>query len=308
MKTIKIIITIWILAAVIAGVFGDVTVAGETGATTAGFLEIGVGARALGMGGAFTSIADNPSAVYWNPAGLRRMITSQAEFSHQSWYQDINIENLLVTFPGKKVSFGAGMTYLSFGQIQSFDEDGDQGEDLSMYNMAVSFCAAVDITEDIAFGASAKYIEQSFDIVKGHAFAGDFGLLAGYGGISFGLAAVNIGTKVKYIAVEEDLPAAIRAGLSFRQFDNRALISLEGYSPFSGQLSLHQGFEFNILDQLYARSGLIYHTGANAGADAISYNLGCGLGYGMGRFDYTFIPADDYGTDAVHNFSVSLSW
>lgn len=36
----------------------------------ASFLEIGVGARSLGMGGAFCSIADDESAFYWNPAGL----------------------------------------------------------------------------------------------------------------------------------------------------------------------------------------------------------------------------------------------
>ena len=32
-----------------------------------------VGTRALGMGGAFVAVADDPSAVYWNPAGLPRM-------------------------------------------------------------------------------------------------------------------------------------------------------------------------------------------------------------------------------------------
>lgn len=34
------------------------------------FLEIGAGARAVGMGGAFTAVADDPSAFYWNPSGL----------------------------------------------------------------------------------------------------------------------------------------------------------------------------------------------------------------------------------------------
>jgi len=308
MKTIKIIIGIWILAAILAGVFGEVSVAGETGSTTAGFLKIGVGARALGMGGAFTSIADNPSAIYWNPAGLRRMDDAQAEFSHQSWYQDINIENFQISFPGRKVSFGAGLTYLSFGKIQSYDADGNAGDELSMYNMAASAGAAVDVTENISIGLTAKYIEQSFDIVKGRAFAGDLGLMAEYGGINIGLAAVNIGTKVKYISAQEDLPAAIRTGLSFRQFDNRALFSLEAYSPFQGRLSLHQGLEFGLLDQLCARSGLIYHAGSVDNTDAISYNLGLGISYGKGRFDYTFIPADEYGSDAVHNFTISLSW
>jgi hypothetical protein len=308
MKTIKIIIAIWVMAAVIAGVFGNVTIAGELGSTTAGFLKVGVGARALGMGGAFTSIADNPSAVYWNPAGLRRMEMSQAEFSHQSWYQDVNIENLQIAFPGRKVSFGAGLTYLSFGQIQSFDEFGEPGDELSMYNMAFTLSAAADVTENVAIGISAKYIEQSFDILKGTAFAGDIGLMANYGGIQVGVAAVNIGTKVKYISVEEKLPAAARLGFSFRQFDNKALISVEAYSPFDGQLSLHQGLEMSLYEHFHARSGLIYRTGTLSDVNALSYNLGLGLGYGSGKFDYTFIPSDYYGSDAVHSFTISLSW
>ena len=308
MKTIRIIIAIWIFAAVIAGVFGDVTIAGELGSTTAGFLNIGVGARAIGMGGAFTSVADNSSAIYWNAAGLRRLENSQAEFSHQSWYQDVTIENLQIAFPGKKVSFGAGLTYLNFGQIKSFDAAGDPGEELSMYNMAFSLSAATDITENVSVGASIKYIEQSFDIVKGTAFAGDVGVMANYSGVSVGLTAVNLGTKMTFISEKEDLPAALRFGLSFHQFDNKALFSFDAYSPFEGQLTLHQGLEMNLYDQMYARSGLIYQTETVSDANALSYNLGIGLGYGSGSFDYTFIPSDDYGTDAVHNFTISFSW
>src|ERR1700722_3572912 len=33
-------------------------------------LDLGVGARALGMGGAFVGLADDSTATYWNPAGL----------------------------------------------------------------------------------------------------------------------------------------------------------------------------------------------------------------------------------------------
>lgn len=308
MRTIKIVIAIWALAGLLAGVFGEVSIAGDLGTTTAGFLNIGVDARALGMGGAFTSIADNPSAIYWNVAGLRNLEDPQVEFSHQSWYQDVNIENLLIAFPGRKISFGAGLTYLSFGQVQSFDEFGEQGEDLSMYNLAFAVSAAADLTEDISIGLSAKYIEQSFDIVRGSAFAGDFGIIAGYEGVRMGIALVNVGTKIRYISVEEELPAAVRMGFSFRQFNSKALFSLDGYAPFKGSFSIHQGLEVNIFEQLYARTGLIYQTQTGTDENALAYNLGLGIGYGKGRFDYTIMPSDNYGTDIVHNFTISLAW
>ncbi|HID92967.1 MAG TPA: hypothetical protein EYP60_02615 [bacterium (Candidatus Stahlbacteria)] len=47
---------------------------GQGNAAYAGeFLHMGVGARPIGMGGAFTSVADDPSAGYWNPAGLTQL-------------------------------------------------------------------------------------------------------------------------------------------------------------------------------------------------------------------------------------------
>ena len=45
----------------------------EEGSHAAEFLSHGVGARALGMGSSFVSIADDATAVYWNPAGLAQI-------------------------------------------------------------------------------------------------------------------------------------------------------------------------------------------------------------------------------------------
>jgi hypothetical protein len=47
---------------------------GTTGAVA---LEIPVNPRAIAMGQAFTAVADDSSAVYWNPAGLNQMQGSE---------------------------------------------------------------------------------------------------------------------------------------------------------------------------------------------------------------------------------------
>jgi hypothetical protein len=51
------------------------------GTAAADFLTIGAGARSLGMGGAYTAIAQGPEAIYWNPAGLAAMTGPEATYS-----------------------------------------------------------------------------------------------------------------------------------------------------------------------------------------------------------------------------------
>ena len=43
-------------------------------------LGLGVGARAMSMGGAFSALADDASALYWNPAGMTNMKNGEEMF------------------------------------------------------------------------------------------------------------------------------------------------------------------------------------------------------------------------------------
>src|SRR5579864_5665137 len=45
----------------------------DKGTTTANFLKLGVGARAEAMGEAYTAVADDATALHWNPAGITRV-------------------------------------------------------------------------------------------------------------------------------------------------------------------------------------------------------------------------------------------
>ena len=50
------------------------------------FMALGVGARALGMGGAFVSLADDATAAYWNPAGIIQATSREASFMHSETF------------------------------------------------------------------------------------------------------------------------------------------------------------------------------------------------------------------------------
>ncbi|MDZ7371049.1 MAG: hypothetical protein ONB12_07765, partial [candidate division KSB1 bacterium] len=61
----------------------------KVGTTAAGFLNIDVGARAIGMGGAYVAVSDDAMSMYWNAAGISRINGSQAVFTHNRWLADI---------------------------------------------------------------------------------------------------------------------------------------------------------------------------------------------------------------------------
>src|SRR5437762_2619295 len=60
------------------------------------FLKIAVGARATGMGGAFVAVADDPSAVFWNAAGVARIDAdkSMLEFNHANWPAGLRFDHV----------------------------------------------------------------------------------------------------------------------------------------------------------------------------------------------------------------------
>jgi hypothetical protein len=105
------------------------------------FLKVGVGARALGMGGAFVALADDVSATYWNPAGIVSVTAPEAEAMHAEQFGEIiNYDFVAVAFPlsspgEKKTSLAAAFIRLSVDEIpytkdldwEDFGVDGTEG-------------------------------------------------------------------------------------------------------------------------------------------------------------------------------------
>lgn len=83
------------------------------------YLKMGVGARALGMGSAFTAVADDSTAAFWNPAGLALLEKSEASFMHANLtldrkYNFFNYAHILKGKDGKKTAVVA-LSHVRFG-------------------------------------------------------------------------------------------------------------------------------------------------------------------------------------------------
>ena len=91
----------------------------NVGTSGAQFLKIGPGARVDSLGGAFGAIADDVTAIYWNPAGLSQIAATSLSGTHTVWLADTRYNFLAFATPVEKIgTLGASVTYLSVPDME----------------------------------------------------------------------------------------------------------------------------------------------------------------------------------------------
>lgn len=116
MKLMKLLILITLIVLISSSVYG-----GEYGGE---FLRNGIGARALAMGGTYVSIADDATAVYWNPAGVSLLQRPQFVAMYASLYDDLashQFLGMILPLPGD-VALGFSWNHLGVSDIPIFPE------------------------------------------------------------------------------------------------------------------------------------------------------------------------------------------
>src|SRR4030066_1771694 len=109
---------------------------------------LGVDARALGMGGAYVSVTDGASSVFWNPAGLALLNRGEATFMHISLWEETVYDFLGLAYPTLEIgSMGVGAFRLGSTNIPKTDANNpgvqigtfDNTQSLYIFSVASSF-------------------------------------------------------------------------------------------------------------------------------------------------------------------------
>lgn len=214
------------------------------------FLMISPGARAAGMGEAFVAIADDATAVYWNPAGLAFQSGHEITAMHSNWLPQFN-SDLYFDFLAYRQDLegigviGANVTYLNLGeQTITGENDPTPLGTFNSYEFAITASYGTRISENMAVGLSLRYIRSSLSDVgagsekgsgKANAFAVDLGWLYKAGflrGLSFGANLSNLGPKIAYIDQDQadPLPTNLRIGAAYKLLDsefNRLTVAVD---------------------------------------------------------------------------------
>ena len=79
------------------------------------------GAQATALGGAFSSIACDTTALEWNPAGMAWFTRPEIQTTYNQWFLDTFFQNLGLVYPVEWGALGIQMSYVSFGTFDNRD-------------------------------------------------------------------------------------------------------------------------------------------------------------------------------------------
>lgn len=268
---------------------------------TESIFSIGTGARALAMGSAFSGLADDSSACFYNPAGLQNNERQQISFLYYPLLADTLYNSITYAYP--ILDFGAvGLAIYRAGtqNIEIYDSsDFLQGtKNYEQYRATVAY--ASKINENFIIGVGVNVISFSLLNINAYGFGADFGLIyEPFSYISVAFVARNlVNPSLTLTTTEEDLPREYIAGIAIKLPVKPINIHLTSdiVLPEESDLRIKAGIELTGFDLLSVRMGY--------DGDAICF--GGGIKYSGVSVDYAYLVNEYFG--GLSRFSVSYNF
>ena len=290
-------------------------VSDAAGTTSADFLNLPIGARASAMGGAYTAISEEASAIYWNPAGLVQIPSLSTIFMRGQYVQGVSYQYAAYAHRLSYNSVLASSIFLTdIGAINYTDINGatkgtftprDQVYTLS-YSLAILEFSDKDM--DVSIGVSAKYIKSQI-MNSAHAYAGDLGIMTyNFTNIPYrlGVTMTNLGSGMRYYKESSPLPLTVKLAGAVNPFKNM-MFSMDVVLPKQNKPNFLFGSEIsmepNELTRLSLRAGL----NAQRLKDGLNgFTIGGGATLKIFSIDYAFVPMGDLGP--THNISLTFDF
>ncbi len=314
---LPIIFFIWVSIFFISDFCPGVLAQDGQGGTESNF-NVGFGARALALGNAFTAMADDPTAVYWNPAGLEFIDQQSLTLFHSSLWAGTNYDFMGYVFPTLDLgTFGLGLGRIGVGDIQERSEDGVPLNKFSLQEYHLFFSYAKKMPLNITPGISLRLVRRAWGSLRQMGSLADNGI-----GMDLGimyrpewlgspwLQDWSVGINLQNLLVpqlkegtgSDAFPLTFKLGF----FKKLRLVGGEATNilfdfDFSEKrdLKLHFGTEYALPELGSMRIG--YGTGG--------FSLGAGVEYQMFQIEYAF-GRNEY-TDVlapVHRISLSINF
>ena len=315
----------------------------KVGTSSAAFLRIPVGAKGIAMGSAFTAIADDGSAIFWNPGNMAKQSKRILSVHHSPWLPglDYNTIGFLLPVPSWGV-FGVNIVSLNSEEMNVTTPEAQMGtgETFTAASTAVGIAFARHLTDRFSIGANFKYINERIFHSSATGFAFDVGtmFITPFRDVRFGVSVANVGTHMQmtgedlnsYVDVAPtqegntdnivaelktdrfDLPIIMRIGISWDlrlSAGSRFTFACDGVNPNDDAPSLNVGFEFATLKESLLLRGGFNELFLEDREKGLTMGAGLRIPY-MSNYNLTFNYAyqDFKYLGGVNHFSIELTF
>ncbi len=261
----------------------------KRGTTAAPFLVISQGARATSMGSAFVAVADDPSALFWNVAGIARLDQNSFMVDRTEWIADLAYNYVAGSLNlGNFGSVGVSFISSDYGEmdVRTIEEPNGTGETFSVSDAAFSIAWALSLTENFSIGFNPKVVYQNIAKMSDYSFALDLGIIYNtpFQGVTLGMSISNFGSKMSLagntatilydpdegttgnndripgqLDMESwDLPLTFRVGISYEALkteSHQLRFAADALHPNNNYESVNVGGEYGFNDFLFLRGG-----------------------------------------------------
>ncbi|MDZ7386067.1 MAG: PorV/PorQ family protein [candidate division KSB1 bacterium] len=314
----------------------------RTGTSAAQFLKLGAGARAAALGDAFVAFSGDVSSLYWNPAGAAGMQRRTLQVSYGALYLDLSYGFVGYIEPlGGLGILGLQACYLHAGEMEitTLQEPNGTGEFYNIHSLAMGLSYARALTDRLAVGMTAKFVQEGIynETAQALAFDGGVQFATGLFGTTLGVCLSNFGGKLQMhgedlwvdlptvpgqgyggqyqLRTERwPLPASIRLGAMTELLgpggqlatsaNDRLLVGIDFVDANDAPIRANLGAEYCWRQLLALRLG--YHSGY----DTPRLSLGGGLHYRLSswslQLDYAFVDYKDLG--GTNRFTIGVAF
>ncbi len=317
----------------------------KVGTTSAQFLKLGVGSRAIALGGAYVAEANDLSALYWNPGGLSRMQGSAVQLAYTDYLADISYNFAAVGVNlGGLGTVAASLIYLDSGEMtvrttQRPNPDPAEAERFKVQDFALQVSYARALTDRFSIGSTVKYINEKIWNSSASAVAFDIGLVftTPFEALRLGASMANFGPKMQmngrdiifsedpnpnqtgsvevvnaeFLTDEFSLPLLFRIGLAWDAIetrDHRIVLLTDAAHPNDNSEYINVGGEYSFRDLVFLRAGM-RNLFEEDGEQGLTFGGGLNVRIDRSlRFRVDYAYADFGRLEQTHWFTVDLSF
>lgn len=297
----------------------------RSGTAAVQFLKIGVGARAVGMGESFVAVANDASALYWNPAGIAEFQQNALLLSHINWVADIGHDFVgYVHHLDGTNAIGVSFTALYTDDMQETTEyqPFGTGNYFSFGDLGVGLTYGRKMTDRFSFGLTLKYFQETLAEFKMHGLMLDLGTFywTGFGSSRFAVCVTNFGNQVKPTGNYTDRdghpiaqfqsfspPTIFKVGFAAELIQtqvNRLTTAIQLNHPNDDAENINLGLEYGWREYFFLRGGY------KLNVDEESFSLGGGCKVPLKIIDVAvdFAYSDLGRLGNVTRFSIIMSY